>query len=135
MLCMEVVCVRTKKNIAAALKKAKLESGKSMEEFAADFDLRKSTIQGYMKMDKEEYKGNPTVVSLEQIAAGLNMTVAQLVSDPDSVWQYPPECNDCLKATIQTLHPTLRHRAEIILEMLCEHSAMLYEADNEKKCL
>lgn len=88
-----------------------------------------------MKMDKEEYKGNPTVVSLEQIAAGLNMTVAQLVSDPDSVWQYPPECNDCLKATIQTLHPTLRHRAEIILEMLCEHSAMLYEADNEKKCL
>ena len=133
MLCMEVVDLQTKRNIAATLRKAKAESGKSMEEFAAGFDLRKSTIQGYMNMKGEDDDANPTVVSLDQIAAGLNMTVAQLVSDPYSLRQYPLECAECMRMPAHSLHPKLRKPAELLLELFCSLSQLLYEIDDHKR--
>ena len=133
MLCMEVVDMQTKRNIAATLRKAKEESGKSMEEFAAGFDLQKSTIQGYMNMKGEDDDANPTVVSLDQIAAGLNMTVAQLVSDPYSLRQYPLECAECLRMPVHSLHPKLRKPAELLLELFCSLSQLLYEIDDQKR--
>lgn len=125
--------MQTKRNIAATLRKAKEESGKNMAEFAAGFDLQKSTIQGYMNMKGEEGEANPTVVSLDQIAAGLNMTVAQLVSDPYSLRQSPLECADCMKMPVHSLHSKLRKPAELMLELFCSLSQMLYEVEDQKK--
>ena len=45
----EVFCLHTKRNVANVLKRAKKQSGKSMEDFSLEMELAKSTLQNYMK--------------------------------------------------------------------------------------
>lgn len=123
--------MQTKKNIALTLKQEKGLSGKSMEEFAFGLNLAKSTMQNCINMAKDESAANPTIETLEQIAEGLDMTVAQLVSDPNSLHQYPLECANCLKMPVHSLHPELRKPAELMLELFCNLSRQLYRIDEK----
>lgn len=123
--------MQTKKNIALTLKQEKGLSGKSMEEFAFRFHLAKSTMQNCINMAKDESAANPTIETLDQIAEGLDMTVAQLVSDPNSLHQYPLECANCLKMPVHSLHPDLRKPAELMLELFCDLSQKLYETNDQ----
>ena len=123
--------MQTKKNIALTLKQEKGLSGKSMEEFAFGLNLAKSTMQNCINMANDESAANPTIETLDQIAQGLNMTVAQLVSDPNSLHQYPLECANCLKMPVHSLHPELRKPAELMLELFCNLSRQLYRIDEK----
>lgn len=124
--------LHTKKNIAATLKRARIQSGKSLAAFADDLALPKTTLKNYMKMGVDEHKANPTIESLELIAERLDMTVVQLISDPHSLRHSPPECADCSKVLLHSLHPALKKEAESMLELFCALSSLLYELDDQK---
>lgn len=90
---LEVVCLHTKKNIANVLRKAKIQSGMSLEEFSMEMELAKSTLQSYMKGDDV---CNPTVNTLLLIAKKLHTTVTELVSDPALLERIPTKCKECV---------------------------------------
>ena len=125
--------MHARRNIAATLKRAKENSGKSLDEFVESFDLQRTSLLKYMKMDQDEDRANPTILSLELLAEGLDMTVAQLVSDPDSLDQVPLGCANCIKMPVHCLHPKLRYQAELMLNLFTSLSQSLYDLDRQSK--
>lgn len=118
--------MKTKKNIASTLQRAREERGQSVEEFSAELNIAKSTLQAYLKGGENS---NPTIDTLRLIAEKLDMTVVDVLSDPGAPEARPPQCAHCLAAEIERLHPLLREPMKNQLEAYQRISRILYKED------
>ncbi|MDD3193711.1 MAG: helix-turn-helix transcriptional regulator [Oscillospiraceae bacterium] len=103
------------RNMAAVIRALKEESGKSLNEFSAELEISRSTLQEYLSGG-----GNPNAATIEHLARKLGVDTSVLVSGAFSQGQLDILLK--LLGTLQLLSeltPERRRRfAELLLEMV-----------------
>lgn len=104
--------MQIEKNIAATLRHRMEEEKKSKLEFSKELGIPRSTFQGYLKGENCLRSD-----SIEEIARGLNISPAQLISGPEDAGaeSFPLET---LLPQIPALHPQARQLAKDAIALL-----------------
>lgn len=105
--------MQIKKNVAAKLKAAMEERGETLAKFAAELDIPKSTLQGYLKETS-----CPRADSLEELAGKLGISLAELVSEAEYAGYDSASCLDQALLETQALHPSVKPTAEKAISIL-----------------
>ena len=105
--------MQIEKNIAATLRYKMEAEKKTKMELSEELGIPRSTFQGYLKGEKCLRSD-----SIEEIANGLGISPAQLISGPDSFNQTRFAGLDSILLEIQTLHPQAQTLAKEAVNLL-----------------
>mgnify|MGYP002523862124 CR=1 FL=1 len=104
--------MQIEKNIAATLRHRMEEEKKSKLEFSKELGIPRSTFQGYLKGENCLRSD-----SIEEIAKGLNITPAQLISGPEDAAADPLRL-ETLLPQLPALHPQAQRLAKDAIALL-----------------
>lgn len=120
--------MKIEKNIMATLKREMDKRGVNYAELAAEIDVPRTTLQGYLNGTS-----HPRSDSMENLADKLGISVAELVSGEEhSVFVSNSDFEQIL-SSIPTLHPKVlpaAQQAASLLKSLFQLSEDLYAAEN-----
>lgn len=108
------------KNIAAKIRCAMMEENCSLEEFAQELGIARSSLREYLREN-----ANPRVDTVELLAEKLGCTPAELISDKST-----GELQDL--RTLPSLHPVLQPFADGIRREILRLSDEIYRIEQEK---
>ena len=114
------------KNIAATLRAAMAEKGRTQAEFSDELGIAHSSLQEYLKDG-----ANPRADTIELLAEKLGITPAKLISEPNVLAEV-----EKLESEIKIIHPLVKSALDICLHLVRElvHlSDELYKLEASKR--